>query len=454
MSRGGPLSSDLHDRLEDLAAQTPVTAPPADLWDRGVRRRRLDRAVTSAVVLAVLTLVGLGGWTWHGSRTVQPTDTHGSPRLPDRLFRPSPWLSAFDGPPGRLVAVGVAERKSLLHTRQSVYGVTASGSAYGFLDLPGYVLAGDAGSGKPALSPDGRKVAYWISGAPSAKPTDTGLPATTGVSVYDAETGRTRSVRLSTAHGLMADALVWTDSRTLVIGFDQLLEDDPRDPGSLRSRPAAVQVWRLEQGDHADVLAAVDGLDPSSLAPGHGFVASQGSRRATLVWPRQPGRQLSFRAPIGRSAEGPVVSPGGDRVALVRGNRDTNRLWWGAVRPLPHGTPMRLATEASDYYLPLAWTDEDHVVALAATRPLEPAPEGVARVDLVEVSTGASIPLMDSVPGGGNVWELSVATDLLTAPSVHAAAPPRPWDPRLVLQLTALLLVVGFFVWGTRGRRA
>jgi hypothetical protein len=168
------MASDLRDRLEDLAAHTPHGVPPVDLWTRGVRRRRARRAATAVVVAAAVLLVGIGGWAFRtGEQRVEPADTHGAPHLPDRFYQPSPWLHAFDGPPGQLVAIGVAEHKSLLHTRQDAYGVTAADGQYGFLDLPDAAQP-SPGRGNdlvPALSPDGRHLAYWITGVRRVRPT-------------------------------------------------------------------------------------------------------------------------------------------------------------------------------------------------------------------------------------------------------------------------------------------
>src|SRR5262245_60099843 len=131
------MATDLRERLTDLAAHTPPGAPPADLWQRGVRRRRLAQVGSAAMVAVLVLLLGAGGLAWHTDRSrIEPVAPHGAPQLPDRFYEPSPWLGTFDDPPGPLVAVGVAPRSSLFHTREDVYGVTATGSRYGFLDLP------------------------------------------------------------------------------------------------------------------------------------------------------------------------------------------------------------------------------------------------------------------------------------------------------------------------------
>lgn len=234
------MRTDLPDRLADLAEHTPPGSPPADLWDRGVRRHRVAQVGRVVVAAVLVSLIGLGGWTWHSTRPVEPAGTHGSTHLPDRFFLPSPWLRSFDGPPGPLVAIGTATRKSLFHSTRAVYGVTASEGTYGFLDLPAKVDPDPTESG-PALSPDGRHVAYWTSGTITGRPNS---EAVGGVAVYDAESGVTRFFRPSSDHGLTGDTLVWADDDTLV--FDVGRWAGGGDAGT--SRNYVGYVWNTRDG--------------------------------------------------------------------------------------------------------------------------------------------------------------------------------------------------------------
>jgi len=455
------MAGELKDRLTDLAHHTPSGTPPPDLWTRGVRRRRASQAVTSVLVAALVLILGVGVWTWHTSRQgVTPVAPHGAVHFPDQFFTPSPWLHAFDGPPGQLVAIGTTEHKSLLRTRDDVYGITASTGEYGFLDLPHLADRPDyANSVPPSLSPDGRSAAFWVTGTPSgAANTELYGQTITGVAIYDATTGRVRVAQLPTTHGLAPESLTWSDSQTVVMSVGQIMSGD----GTQRSttwNDVHLVAWRLED-DRATPLDVPPGLDASDeITGGHGFVLAGGSGdgHRWLVWPRQPARDRSIRTRAGTAP--PVASPGATALAGVRGNRNPNSLIAGPILPGSGHVAMRAVNDSRQYYRPIAWTDDNHVVALVRN-PWHNNPGSItARIDLVDVDTGSARTMVSDQPGGGNAWAaLSFATDLLTAPSARASAPPDPWDRRGV----AIGLMLGFGLlgglllmeWRLRGRRA
>jgi hypothetical protein len=451
------MATNLRDRLTDLAGHTPPGAPPPDLWTRGVRRRRLAQAGTTALVAVLILLVGVGGWTVHRTqRGIEPVDTRGTAHLPDRFFAPSPWLHAFDGPPGRLVAVGVAERKSLLHSTTSAYGVTASGGEYGFLDLSGLADRVDYASAvPPALSPDGRYVAYWVTGTPSGSANTQLYGQTiTGVAIFDAVTGQTQKAELRTAHGLAPETLAWSDRHTLVMGVGQTLSGDDNDQLSGAADQYRLMGWRSgEDGPRPFVVP--DGLDAyNAITAGHRSVVVAANGRASwLIWPRHPGRDRRLRVPDLNSTT--VVSPGATREASVAGNRNPNHLVVGSMERDVARTRLEPVNGDRQYYRPMVWTDERHVVALVRNPYRHTRDPLTARLDLVDVRTGSARTLVDHLEGGGRGWhELSFATDLFTAPSAHATPPPRPWDLRVTVGLAAfVLLCAGLFGWRISARR-
>jgi hypothetical protein len=200
------MATDLHDRLSDLAGHTPPASPPTDLWDRGVRRRRLARAGQAAIAAVLVLVVALGGWTWHQSRPIPPADTHGDAQVPDRLYQPSPWLPAFNGPTGPLISVIPTVRNTFWHQENGYVGVTADSGRYGFLRLPGVVDNIFSTEGV-SLSPDGRMLATWVTGETEEKPH--GASPVVGIDVRDLVTGAVYRWRPGTAHGLSTETLVW-----------------------------------------------------------------------------------------------------------------------------------------------------------------------------------------------------------------------------------------------------
>jgi hypothetical protein len=164
------MTTDLRDELARLADGTSPVAPPRDLWSRGVRRRRRTRVATAlGTVAAVLAAVLISTVGWDAVRTTEPapTATDGL-AIPSRLETPSKFTATTgDGPIGPLAAVAGAEQASswLGGTTTGLVGVAAATGEYRFLELPDAVDAGDDtlyGARQPALSPDGRSVAYWL----------------------------------------------------------------------------------------------------------------------------------------------------------------------------------------------------------------------------------------------------------------------------------------------------
>ncbi|MGN0063186.1 MAG: hypothetical protein ACI379_03000 [Nocardioides sp.] len=157
----------LEDRLRTLGTPGPAVAVPPgeELWQRGRRWSRRRRLGSAATVLCVLAMVaGLGVWSWDRSRPAEvlPADDQAEVFLPQQIHRMSGWLDEL--PPGRVVAVNAGiERQGIFGSRPGVAAISATTGAYGFIDVPEH-------STGYALSPDGRRLAYWVPGETRKEP--------------------------------------------------------------------------------------------------------------------------------------------------------------------------------------------------------------------------------------------------------------------------------------------
>ena len=463
------MAADLHERLSDLASITPLASPPADLWSRGVRRRRVAAVARTSVAVVLVLLVGLGGWVWHSSRPVEPADTHGAPHLPDRFYEPSPWLPSFDGPPGQLVAVGTAPRKTVLHTHDEAFGVTASSGQYGFLDLPRYAVTQQLGeSDAPVLSPDGTRVAFWTTGVPSGAANTHLVGVTvTGVGVYDTTTGRAWRTPVPTKHGLRPSTLKWLDNDELVLAIDQASFGDSNENSCCAGHWQGLATWRV--GDLTGITTLPTSLplfmDERETSARAGRVLFVDEHRLHLIDPRQPATDRVLTTP--QSTSYAVLSPDRRRVAYLTGDDSTppdeRRI---QIAQVPRGTSTKAEPVHVIRTLPprrsfdtlVTWVDDGRVAAFSRFRLAHQVND---RLGLVDVRSGAVRTLVSpsSGTGGRSPMGLSLAGNLLSSPLVHADPPPRPWDRRdIAIWLTvaaglAMLVLIGK-AWESRGRRA
>ena len=460
------MSSDLRDRLEDLAAHPGAVVPPANLWDRGVRRRRLERAASGLLGLVVVLLLGLGGWGIHLSRDVQPADSHGTPHLPDRFFYDvSPWTHPFDGPPGPLVTVFPHERKTLLHTTSEIVGVTASSGTYGFLDLPDDAVPSDVTSNSLALSPDGRRLAFWVSGTPSGSPNTTMIEGetVTGVAVYDAVDGRLRESRSATVHGLEPRALLWADDSTLLFSYGQIQGRDGTQRAS-SSGFGASAVWTTSS-PRPQILPENNfstSLDNLTTRATEGEVVTRRTSPWLVADASVPTQVRSFRTD--RAPDLLVLSPDHHRaVGVLTHNRNDGPL---VVTRVPRGddttATLRRLTLGDHWTRPLAWLDNHRVAVFRQVLVRDPVngPHVGGRLESVDLTTGGVRRLVANVGSHGtNDSDPWIATGLLGSPSVHAEPPPAPPDLRAwtigLGVAAALTLFFGLLVLrGIRVRRA
>jgi hypothetical protein len=162
------LVNTLHDRLAELADDAPTGgAPAAELWARGKRahrRRAAAFAATLLVVGAVGTGIGVRLADGDGNRTVParivdislPIEYPGGEDLPD-----------LGDAPGPLAAVWLAPREPYTLNDDDAgrapeaVGLVAETGTFGTLPIDLYAWVYEAPDSLFALSPDGRRIAYY-----------------------------------------------------------------------------------------------------------------------------------------------------------------------------------------------------------------------------------------------------------------------------------------------------
>jgi len=441
------MSEDLKQRLDRLAAYSPVVAPPDDLWRRGVRRRRgrLAAGVAASAVAAVL-VGALAGISAHSIDVApaQPASGEGVGAIPTRVDAPSPWLPDGDAssPTSPLAVVMGAERKSLLGASSSaLVGVSAGSGTYRWLDLPDRVVSDDSGGEATdvALSPSGRWVAYWQQG-----PVGTASDPRTGVvaaAAYDTGTGAVRRLPLESRLGAAAESLGWVDDDRLLVGWAAVTSTGSGQ-STARVQPSLLWAPGGRVREVGDRLTDLEGLRP---APG-GVSASDG--RALELLDRD--LRTTARHPLGltedQSVTGEAVVCADRSASLVVSDSEAgrSRLLTG---PLPgsRNAPMELRAVDVGRLSPeavLAGGDARHLLVLGH----EGGTRGVYSVDTV---TGRSDRVV-AVPGQSWLPGIRFASELWDRAPVERPGPPWTPDPRVVAVAAAAAVLLGCAWWRRR----
>ncbi|MFN8189587.1 MAG: hypothetical protein U0R78_03945 [Nocardioidaceae bacterium] len=442
------MSTDLRERLERLATRAPEPGETADLWRRGRRRqlRRTAAGVAATLVLALVAGVGVAA-LWTRLPDAAPTDEPTRLVLPDRFFTPSPWLPGTDdkGPIGPLVAVIRCERRSLWGSESALAGISATTGEYRFLDLPDEAwpnasrLREDV---EPALSPDGRRLAYWYLGHPSGDPLveEQGDLSIVGVAVYDTVTGHVDRMPLKSEHGIAPWALVWGGS-TLFVRAGLLTEGGVlNDSDGFGSNSEGVWSWRPGRGEPTFGAGSLSLDGPGSP---EGYLAD--SRRGwVLIGPDGSRTVVAARAAI---SDTPLMSPSGGWAAGI--SDPTPNIDDSKPQPLTVvdvGSQKSWVVPGATALQVVGWRDEAHLVVLSRTRDNE------LLYDSVDIRSGEARPLTQRSWGDGGSFD--VAAGLWSAPVVEAREPSWPWDRRWVSGGVGLALgIVAWLVMMLRRRR-
>lgn len=448
----------LQDQLEKLVSGAPVTTPPTGLWERGRRygRRRRAGSVLIGVVATAVVLAVLGsGWLRVPDPADLPTaDARTALRLPDAFHRPSRWLPTADDPPGPLVAVVPTQDGAFWGgDRAGVVGVSGATGEYAFLDLPDLPAVASSSlddSTVPALSDDGRRVAYWYVGETREEPVRRG-PVLAGVAVYDTVTGEVVRRPVPTDHGVNGADLVWSGDRLWLSWYAV------RTPRGNSATSGGSVAWTPSTGEER-AFPRLNGIGGATGADG-GLVLGDG--RFDVLGPTG-GAVPDGAWRLSRLTTGPVhVSPDGTRIAVLedpdgRANLSTGEPATVLVGALgPPGSTVRLREVGDGSWAGVAgWRDDDHVVVSRTMGPR--AGEGDQQTTAfasLDVSTGFPAGLTEQ--HDPSYYSLVLARDALAAPTYRAPDAGSHPDPRLLAGAVAAATLgglVGVLLWRRRVR--
>lgn len=187
----------LHDELGRLADNAPRPVPDPSVWDRGRNLRRRDRIVTSAVVLALVVIVGgLASLVVGPPRASSPADEPVPEGAIPSVIRDVPVDT--DLPIETDLAIGRASA-AFYSAGGTPTVIGATDGRYHLLDLP--LLPQNATIG---LSPSGTRLA-WMS-AQGVR----GASSYPSLIVLDLTTGVIRAIRLERGAGLVPGPVAWS----------------------------------------------------------------------------------------------------------------------------------------------------------------------------------------------------------------------------------------------------
>lgn len=443
-----PAPADVADPLGRLASHAPPGGlDPDALWSRG--RRRQGRRTVAALAAVVALAVGgtaIAPDLLARAQRVEPAGSARSMVLPDLIRQPGGWEPAFADVPGRLSAVGVGTRSGLLGDRNALWGVSAVTGQSRWLDLPGAL-----GLAQPALSADGRRLAYWLATTADVEAlggAGEGAFLADGVAVVDLETGERRTWTVESPSGLWVSGLAWAGD---VLWWSA---GEARTTGTALTATGDVHAWDLGADGSAARRTQPEGRVSANgvgAAP-DGFVEPSSARRLAVVsgaGTSTVGLRLPEATRSGAVVTQPTISPDGALLAaLLSPELDTpdGTSLSLLVGPVGSGEVRLEPVAGADAQSLVGWRSPTEVV-VASVADSDPGRPGRAlRASAVDVTTGDRGDLLEF---SGNTPE--VAADAWAAPVVPAPDAPFAPDPRLV---GAGVLLLGLACWqGLRWRR-
>ncbi|MDQ4054534.1 MAG: hypothetical protein M3237_17790 [Actinomycetota bacterium] len=256
-----------------------------------------------------------------------------------------------------------------------------------------------------------------------------------------------------TDHGLQTGTLVWADHGRLLVEFGQLVGGEG---DSMNDQSTAVQnglfLWDVQGGEALTEIPRQFSAHSLTVTGEGRFVVQTGNRSYGLVDLDEPQARQSFRM-NGNISSMPVVDPSGRRLAAVWGGprgRNPNDV---VVAPLAPIVEHSTIPGSGGTFRVLTWLADDRIIVERRTGTMRDAVLG-ASVFAVDVDTGESDEIVQ-LRSIEDVFGIQFATQLFGSPTVEAAEPASPMDPRLTAGLvggTMVVAVLGMVLWRRRVR--
>ncbi|MGN0064313.1 MAG: hypothetical protein ACI379_08715 [Nocardioides sp.] len=442
--------NDLKTSLRDLAENTPVASarPAADLWARGRKARRTERAARLAAALAVVALLVTLGAVARPLGDPLPADQPTVPRggaLPAVVHAPTyparDWMPGAQFDEKKLVTDLAVGRVSVAVSRgrNAPLLVRADDGKHLLVQLPDTDAFNPNEGSFLALRPDGRALAYpwWRRGETTAE-------TEAGVGVVDLLTGEVEQYTLRGRNDrpVSVQKISWSPDGTRLAWLGD--EAVQWDEGGTSFR-GQVQSAGTLGADGEPVTWDLPGHPESSAvaATSTGLVQVLSQRR---LWTLVEGREAAGRrvAEARQSWTTAVVSR--DGTLLTAGRADpgtvlatlalddpTARLrrapWNSTANGLIDATVVPLGQSAMDTF----------VVAVLPSALAGADASGHLETRSADGRTRSDLTLFEGAP-----TTISVATQLADVPSVAFPAPDWPYsdERKVVLVLLALGVVV------------
>ena len=413
------MTEPLRDLLDRLANEQPPAHVEQDTFGRGRRahRRGLALRAGAATGLVAVAFVAAGpvvGAVVDGADTVGgPAAGERSPAVPAELYPVPDRLASFheDGftwhPDVRADGLDIGTTAAVFPVRSgAVMAVSAVDGRYRGLELPGFddssYFRFDA---LPvALSPDGTRLAWtWNDDVISGSG---GEPIESGVRIADLGSGEVTDIEIPSDHGVYAYGFGWSpDGRYLTYSLDRATDAG----GEVRgSRNSGVGLLDTLSGVARPTPLRGTGSAPA-VSHAAGVAVSGGGYNA--FW------SAMAPTPEVRTYEGPfdsvAWSPSGGRTALAS---TTRTVAIGDERGVQR--EMFYPVEGAGRLRVLGWPDDSSFVMV------DEATFSLMRVsaDLEERET------LVEADGIADLYQLSVAVDLLDEPTWDAPEPDWPTD--------------------------